>query len=141
MNQLSEKIEVKVRFSEVDSLTIVWHGHYLKYFEDAREAFLSKYGLGYLEMYKNGFVTPVVSVHCDYKIPLAYGDSAVIEAVYCNSAAAKIIIDYKITHGKSGALIATGRTVQVFLDSTNGSLQLTIPSFFTDWKKKWGLVT
>ena len=45
---LSEKVAINIRFSEVDSLLIVWHGHYLKYFEDAREAFGRKYGLGYL---------------------------------------------------------------------------------------------
>lgn len=36
------------RFSEVDSMNIVWHGSYPLYFEDAREAFGEKYGLGYL---------------------------------------------------------------------------------------------
>jgi acyl-CoA thioester hydrolase len=141
MNQLSEKIEIRVRFSEVDSLTIVWHGHYLKYFEDAREAFLGKYGLGYLEMYEKGYVTPLVSVHCDYKLPLSYGDSAFIEAVYRNTEAAKIMIDYKVTHGKSGAVVATGRSIQVFLDSKTRNLQLTMPSFFVEWKKKWGIRT
>ena len=29
----------EVRFSEVDSMNIVWHGSYPLYFEDAREAF------------------------------------------------------------------------------------------------------
>ena len=141
MNQLSAKIEIKVRFSEVDSLTIVWHGHYLKYFEDAREAFSGKYGLGYLETYRQGYVTPVVSIHCDYKMPLTYGDTAFVEAVFCNTEAAKIVIDYKITHGKTGVVIATGRTVQVFLDYSTRNLQLTIPSFFAEWKKKWRIDT
>ena len=36
----------EVRFSEVDSMNIVWHGSYPLYFEDAREAFGAKYGLG-----------------------------------------------------------------------------------------------
>ena len=30
---------LEIRFSEVDSMKIVWHGSYAKYFEDAREAF------------------------------------------------------------------------------------------------------
>ena len=28
-----------IRFSEVDSMGVVWHGNYAKYFEDAREEF------------------------------------------------------------------------------------------------------
>ena len=40
--------EIEVRFSEVDSMNVVWHGSYALYFEDAREAFGAKYGLEYL---------------------------------------------------------------------------------------------
>ena len=46
----------EVRFSEVDSMGVVWHGHYAMYFEDAREAFGAKYGLEYLMMYGKGFL-------------------------------------------------------------------------------------
>jgi len=46
---LIAQIEIPVRFCEIDPLSIVWHGHYLKYFEEAREAFGRKYGLGYQE--------------------------------------------------------------------------------------------
>ena len=48
MPKLSEVIPINIRFHEVDSLRIVWHGHYLKYFEDGREAFGRKYGIGYM---------------------------------------------------------------------------------------------
>ena len=36
---LSESLIITVRFSETDPLGIVWHGNYIKYFEDGREAF------------------------------------------------------------------------------------------------------
>ncbi len=45
---LSASKELEIRFSEVDSMNIVWHGSYPLYFEDAREAFGKKYGLGYM---------------------------------------------------------------------------------------------
>ena len=60
--ELINKKEVIVRFSEVDSLHIVWHGHYLKYFEDGREAFGNEFGLGYLDLYSNGLLIPVVRI-------------------------------------------------------------------------------
>ena len=47
--------EFTPRFSEVDSMNIVWHGSYPLYFEDAREAFGEKFGLGYLFIYDNGY--------------------------------------------------------------------------------------
>ena len=51
---LKESIQIRVRFSETDPLGIVWHGNYIKYFEEGREAFGRKYGISYLEIEKNG---------------------------------------------------------------------------------------
>jgi len=51
---------IRVRFCEVDSMGITWHGSYVKYLEDAREEFGRKYGLGYLDIYGNGFYAPLV---------------------------------------------------------------------------------
>jgi hypothetical protein len=49
---LLEKTEVIIRFNEADPLGIVWHGHYIRYFEDGREAFGKKFGITYLDFYK-----------------------------------------------------------------------------------------
>ena len=37
MKYIEDKVQVRVRFSEVDAMGVVWHGNYLKYFEDGRE--------------------------------------------------------------------------------------------------------
>ena len=52
----------EVRFSEVDSMNIVWHGSYPLYFEDAREAFGARYGLGYMDIFGNGYYAPLVEL-------------------------------------------------------------------------------
>jgi len=127
---------VKVRFNEVDSLGIAWHGHYVKYFEDGREAFGAEHGLGYLDVYQNGLVTPIVSLTCNYKKPLNYGDSIVIETTYVDSPAAKIHFTYKIYQASRGELIAEGSTTQVFLDAESRLLLLNPPPFFENWKKR-----
>lgn len=133
---LSEKTEVRVRFNEADPLGIVWHGHYIRYFEDGREAFGNKYGLGYLDFYKQGFIVPIVSVHCDYKKSLRYGDRVIIETIYTSSEAAKMKFNYSLFNAETGELVASGYSVQVFLDKNTSTLQLTNPPFFEDWKNK-----
>src|SRR6478672_12813941 len=133
---LVTQTSVKVRFNEVDSLGIAWHGHYVKYFEDGREAFGAQHGLGYLDVYHNGLVTPIVSLTCNYKKPLTYGDSIVIETTYVDSPAAKIHFTYKIYQAGSGELIAEGSTTQVFLDAESRLLLLNTPPFFENWKKR-----
>jgi acyl-CoA thioester hydrolase len=131
--------EVVVRFNEADPLGVVWHGHYLRYFEDGREAFGKEYGVSYLDFYKNGLAVPVVSVHCDYKKPLRYGDSVIVETIFKPSPAAKLHFEYKMVEPISKNLVAVGSSVQVFVDAKTFALQLTVPDFFEKWKIKWML--
>lgn len=130
----------EVRFSEVDSLGVVWHGHYLRYFEDGREAFGKKYNLGYLDFYSHGYVVPIVNVQCDYKRFLRYGDKIIIETSYIPCEPAKINFNYRLLNADTKELIVTGSTIQVFLKTDNLALQLTNPDFFQEWKVKQGLI-
>jgi acyl-CoA thioester hydrolase len=133
---LSSETEVLVRFNEADPLGIVWHGHYIRYFEDGREAFGNMHELGYLEVYKLGFVIPVVSVQCDYKKSLRYGDRVRVETKYIPTDAAKLKFTYRLFNVASGELVATGSSVQVFLSKEDSVLQLSNPPFFEERKKK-----
>jgi len=136
---LTDRKEIIVRFSEVDSMKIVWHGNYIKYFEDGRESFGTKYGIGYLDVYKHHIMIPIVKVDCDYKKPLEYGDTAIVETRYVNSEAAKILFEYNIYRKTDNELVATGSSMQVFL-TPERELLLTSPQFFIDWKKRWGIL-
>jgi len=136
---LSERTEVLVRFNEADPLGIVWHGHYVRYFEDGREAFGNKYGIGYLDFYKKGFVVPIVSIQCDFKKSLRYGDKVIVETNFIPCDAAKIKFSYRLFNAKTDELVATGSSVQVFLDAKNSMLQLVNPPFFEEWKKLYEL--
>ncbi|MDO7875803.1 acyl-CoA thioesterase [Hymenobacter sp. ASUV-10] len=123
-----------MRFNEVDSLGITWHGHYVRYFEDGREAFGEEHGLRYLDFYHHGLATPIVSLHCDYKKPLRYGETALIETRFLDNPAAKIHFDYRIFNADTHELVASGTTVQVFLDIESRELLLNTPAFFENWK-------
>jgi acyl-CoA thioester hydrolase len=138
-NILSDKHTVPVRFSEVDALKIVWHGHFIKYMEDGRESFGNKFNLAYATLYNNGFITPIVNLNIDFKRPLKHGDYAIVETTYIDSPAAKLIFSYKIYRSSDQALSATAETIQVFLDM-NGELSITIPPFITEWKRTWGFL-
>jgi acyl-CoA thioester hydrolase len=136
---LKETIKVKIRFSEVDSMDVVWHGNYVRFFEDAREAFGIKYGIPYLDVYHNGYYTPIVSINCEYKSPLKYGDEALVEITYFDTPAAKVVFKYNIYNASTNALAATGETVQVFISTTDNCLSISNPDFFEKWKQKAGL--
>lgn len=131
---LSAAKEFDVRFSEVDSMQIVWHGSYPLYFEDAREVFGKKYHLGYLYMAELGFYAPLVELNFQFKSPLKYGDRGLIEIFFRDTDAAKILFDYTITNLTSNKLATVGTSTQVFMDK-DFNLMWTMPEFFKEWKK------
>ena len=133
---LSGKIEINVRFNEADPLGIVWHGHYIRYFEDGREAFGNEYGIGYLDFYRQGVIIPIVSIQCDFKRSLKYGERVIVETIYQPCEAAKLKFEYRLFNSATNQLVATGASVQVFLSKETSVLQLTNPPFFEAWKKE-----
>ena len=132
--------KIRVRFTETDPLGIVWHGNYIQYFEDGREAFGRHHNIAYLNQKEFGYATPIVKSTCEHKLPLKYGDIATIKTTYIDSKAAKMIFKYEIFN-EDDLLVCTGETVQVFITLTGQrELSLTIPEFFQEWKQKVGLL-
>ncbi|WP_115122413.1 acyl-CoA thioesterase [Marinirhabdus gelatinilytica] len=137
--EISYTNQIRVRFVETDPLGIVWHGNYIQYFEDGREAFGRHHGISYLDQKDQGFATPIVKSTSEHKLPLRYGDVATIKTIYVDSPAAKMIFRYEI-YNPENQLVCTGETIQVFVALDSGELSLTLPEFFIDWKKKEGLL-
>jgi len=137
VKELTIAKDIRIRFNETDPLGIVWHGYYITYFEDGREAFGREHGISYLDVNKYGYTTPIVKSSCEHKLPLRYGDVARIETTIVNAPAAKIIFRYKIFDGNNN-LACTGETFQVFVNS-EGMMVLNYPPFFEEWRRKKGL--
>lgn len=131
--------EFVVRFSEVDSMNIVWHGSYALYFEDAREEFGRQYGLSYQLYFDNETPAPLVDLNFRYIKPLLHGQHARVDITYRNTRAAKIIFDYEIYLIEDNSLIATGTSTQVFIDK-DYNLIWANPTFYEEWKEKYNLL-
>ena len=137
--QLKTSKEFEVRFSEVDSMNIVWHGSYALYFEDAREQFGKEFDLTYMGYFDKGYYAPIVDLSFHYKKPLLYGQKARVDITYRNIPAAKVVFDYEIRLLSDDSLIATGQSTQVFLDH-DYKLIWSNPPFYEAWKRKHGLL-
>ena len=128
MKRLTAYKELEIRFSEVDSMGIVWHGSYPLYFEDAREAFGAKYNLGYMRIFGSGYYAPLVELDFKFKKALMYESKPVVRIDYIPTESAKIVFEYTISERDTGDVIATGRSVQVFMDR-NYELVWESPAF------------
>ncbi|UFS69367.1 acyl-CoA thioesterase [Geomonas sp. RF6] len=132
---LSVTVERQVRFEEVDPLAIVWHGRYPSFFEDARVAFGAKYGVGYLDCYRNGFLTPIKKMHVDYFRPLSFPEPFTIEGILHWTPAARLNFEFIIRNGE-GEVTTTGYTVQMMVD-TEQNVLLIPPPFIRDFLDRW----
>lgn len=132
--RISHISNINVRFGEVDSMGIVWHGNYVKYLEDGREAFGKKYGLGYMDVFnKHGFMLPIVKLDIDYKNQLFYEDEAEITVSLIENAASKLIFEYELRRKKDNLLIIKALSIQIFMNKDR-KLELNTPEFFKQWK-------
>ena len=139
MKELKAEVSINLRFSDTDAMGVIWHGNYLRFFEDAREAFGSDHKLTYLDIYNNGYFTPIVKSDIDYKSPIYYGEKVSVIAKYVPSAAAKIIFEYKVVNSSTGKICAVGTTIQVFLNAKERKLELNKPDFYLKWEKEHGI--
>lgn len=118
-------VDVEIPFHDVDVLEVAWHGHYPKYLELARTAFVRSRGLDNPEMRALGFRFYVSEYFLRHVAPLRYGDRARVSAwpVEIHN---RIRVAYRIDNVTLGKLAAQGWTVLVTADATGG-LQLETP--------------
>lgn len=131
---LAAKCTRKVRFEEVDSVNMVWHGRFPSYLEDGRVAFGEKYGLSYRLFREKMTVAPIVQMHLDYKVPLRLEQLVHIETRLHWSEAARVNFSYRITTDE--VVNATAYTVQL-LTEPGGTILLTPPEWLEDFLLRW----
>ncbi len=132
---LVAKVSRRVRFEEVDMLHIVWHGHYVSFLDDGREAFGDRYGLSYSALKEAQVAAPIVQLKLDYHAPLKYGETMEIETIAHWTDSLRLNFEYRIT-GPEERLVLRGSTVQLFMEPT-GTMLLTEPEIIRDFRQSW----
>lgn len=130
---ISATVTVKVRFSELDPLGVVWHGNYVKYLEDAREEFGRKWGLEYMTIFSAGYYAPVFDMKMRFMQPARVDDVLEVECSYRPAVGAKLCFDYTVRRKCDSAVILTASSIQLFT-SVSGEFEPSEPEFFSRWK-------
>lgn len=128
---VEERSLIRVSFHQVDPMGIVWHGHYIAFFEDARRGFARKYGIDYPVFMEHDLAAPVVQAWADYLSPARMGDLLDATARFYRPESVRMEFGYEIRLQSDGRLIATGGTVQV-LTTPAGQLALAWPPFMKE---------
>jgi acyl-CoA thioester hydrolase len=124
---IAAAVDVQVAFHDVDLAGVVWHGHYMKYLENARWAVMNRIGFGLDEMKASGFLWPVVGLEVKYVRAARYDDRLTVRASIVEWDT-RLVLNYLILDAKDGARVARAQTVQVAVDRETGTLQLASPA-------------
>ena len=128
---LQAEVEILVPFFDVDSMDVVWHGHYIKYFEVARCALLDRIGHNYQQMREAGYAWPVIDVQLRYMRGARFNQRIIVRADLVEWEN-RLKINYLITDARTGERMTRGSTVQVAVEMSSREMQLASPKVFVD---------
>ena len=123
--------EILVPFFDVDSMNVVWHGHYVKYLEVARCALLDKIGHNYSAMSDSGYAWPVIDLQLRYVRGAVFGQKQNVRANLVEWEN-RLKINYLISDVETGERLTRAVSVQVAVNMHNREMQLASPKVFTD---------
>jgi acyl-CoA thioester hydrolase len=135
MIELKAEIQIKIPFQDVDVMGIVWHGNYLRYFEEVRAELLDKVDYGYFQMKDSGYAWPIVDARVKYIKPLHLQQIIQVKARLVEYEC-QIKIEYEIFDVETGERTTKGYTKQVAVDMGSNEMCFVSPQVFL---KKLGI--
>jgi len=127
---LDAKVELLVPYHDCDPAGVVWHGNYLRYFDEARCALLDSIDYGYREMEASGFLWPVIDAQLRFVRPLRYHEKFTVECRLLEYEY-RMVMEYTVLNA-AGEIATSGKTVQVAVDVSNNEMCLGSPQVLLD---------
>lgn len=106
----------KINYYETDKMQVVHHSNYIRFLEECRMDFLKQLKLDYEMMEAKGIMIPVLSVECDYKTPVRFGETICIVPKLENFSGVKFEMSYRIYSEDFSELHNEARTSHCFVN-------------------------
>jgi len=117
-----------VPFYDLDPMNMVWHGNYLKYFDQTRSELFADAGIDLFDYFKKtNCLFPIIKTATKHIVSLRYRDEFICQATVVE-AQYKIVIDFKIKLVKNDQLCAKGRSEQVAVKYPDMEILFEIPA-------------
>ena len=114
-----------------DHAGVLWHGYYLNWLEEARIDALSKVGIKYIDLIKDGYEMPVVSIEIKYKSPILHGEEILIESEFVINESPRIKINSNFI-GRNNIIKTSSSIDLVLINKENFSIVRQKPKFFLE---------
>jgi acyl-CoA thioester hydrolase len=107
---------LRVRYSETDRMGIVYHGHYISWFEIGRTEYCRAAGVPYRRLEDSGLWILVTVVECRYRRSARYDDEVRVATSLSELASRGLAFAYEVFDAE-GRRLAEGATRHVFADA------------------------
>lgn len=105
----------KVQYYETDKMGVVHHSNYIRWFEEARVDYMEKMGKSYDSVEKDGIISPVVSVNCEYKASCGFGDSVYVLTKLQSLTGVRFSFSYTVVDSITKEVKAKGESHHCFV--------------------------
>lgn len=102
----------RIFYHDTDCGGVVYHGNYLKYFEEVRTEFLENLGYSVKGLMDIGFYFVVRSQSAEYLKPAFYDDTLDVKTRLSSCSPVRMVFEYEI-HNQNGILLTKGSTMLV----------------------------
>ena len=124
-------IRKEVMPQHTDHAGVLWHGYYLNWLEEARLDALFKVGIKYIDLIKDGYEMPVVSIEIKYKSPILHGEEISIESEFVINESPRIKINSNFI-GRNNIITTSSSIDLVLINKENFSIIRKKPKFFLE---------
>ncbi len=124
-------IRKEVMPQHTDHAGVLWHGYYLNWLEEARIDALFKVGIKYIDLIKDGYEMPVVSIEIKYKSPILHGEEILIESEFVINESPRIKINSNFI-GRNNMITTSSSIDIVLINKENFSIVRKKPKFFLE---------
>ena len=129
-------VQIEIPFHDVDAMNIVWHGHYLKYFEIARCKLLDQFDYNYGQMKASGYAWPVIESHVRYVQGIEFQQNIRVRAIL-KEWEHRLKIEYQIFDAVTGRRLTKGYTTQVAVKMETREMCLQSPEVLLQRLHAW----
>ena len=127
---------IDIPFHDVDTMNVVWHGHYLKYFEIARCKLLDQFHYNYKQMLASGYAWPVIESHVRYVQGIEFEQKIRVRAIL-KEWENRLKIEYQIFDATTAKRLTKGYTSQVAVHIETREMCFQSPQVLLDCLNAW----
>ena len=124
MNTPVSEVTVRVNYSEIDQMGVVYHARYIVWLDVARTEHLRSAGMSYREVEAMGFRLAVGDLSIRYRQPARYDDEIRVRCWVREIASRRVTFGYALEEAASGRLLATASTGMMVLNEAMAPTRL-----------------